>query len=89
MSDFDPADEDHRWCIYCLADCWLEPENQQHQNDCPQTTGLYPVTTVDLDMPGGFGCCDCPDPFGVGDHYVVQDETVLCLGCGATALAAR
>lgn len=39
-------DEDRfRWCIHCKADCWVDPEDQEHAAGCPFSTGLWPVET--------------------------------------------
>lgn len=99
LASFDPLDDRFRWCIYCGADCWPEPDNQNHDLDCPMTTGLYPITSADLDPWGGYGsCCLCHVPFGVNDLYMLIDDNtghartgvpsamswVVCLGCAAT-----
>jgi len=94
-SDFNPLDEKYRWCIYCNADCWPEPQNQQHQANCPKNTGVYPVLEQDL-QPYGCSCSACRTPFKLGDLYVLANVDsekvdgsasgyVVCLGCGATA----
>jgi hypothetical protein len=96
LSDYNPLDEKWRWCYYCKADCWPEPENQQHGSDCPMVTGLWPITEQDEDpWTKGFysRCCTCSEPFNLGDTYVLVDvETdkasrlpdcgeVTCVGC--------
>jgi hypothetical protein len=90
MLSFDPLDERYRWCIYYHADCWPEPDNQQHTPDCPHTTGLYPVTE---DMVGdrcSYGDGECDHVFRLGEFYmdteVIDDGrdrtvTVACIGC--------
>lgn len=96
IPDVDPLDDAFRWCVYCCADCWPEPENQRHADTCPTRTGLYPVTEQERDPAGGHGCCTaCADPFLPGDHYVLVDDAtgrtapapdagwVVCVGCGA------
>ena len=81
----DPLDERRRWCVWCGADCWPDPEYQDHDADCPQTTGLYPVTADDL--VDGMLCAECRTPFRLGDLYARQltdDEDVfviVCVGC--------
>jgi hypothetical protein len=86
--------DQYRWCIYCQADCWLEPENQQHTPSCPTLTGVYPV------LPPGVGCTACHVRLHPGDVYTLADvdtETVngcqsgfvVCLGCGAMAVPIR
>jgi len=99
LSDYDPLDPAYRWCVYCGADCWPEPECQQHRESCPAVTGLYLVRDADL-VPHGFGCCRCPVTFWVGDRYVLiglgtarpatgpELGEVVCVGCGAAALVA-
>lgn len=41
--DFDPMDEAFRWCVFCKADCWPDPEFQSHDDDCPNVTGIFPI----------------------------------------------
>lgn len=72
----DETEDRFRWCIYCKADCWLDAEDQEHATDCPQTTGVWPVTERDLGIRGpddpyahGMKCMDCEADFKVGDHY--------------------
>lgn len=95
---FDPLDPALRYCVYCQADCWPEPENRQHAGDCPTQTGVYPILEQDRNPWGNFGDCGgCHTPFTLGDLYVLADvrtETITgpapehgyvrCLGCGAT-----
>lgn len=95
--DYDHLADEYRWCVYCKADCWPEPENQQHQPDCASITGLYPVMPTDLNPWGGYGDCSaCHTPFALGDLYVIANmdtETVdgsrsgyvVCVGCGSVA----
>jgi len=95
----DPLDPAYRWCVYCGADCWPEPEAQRHHRDCPTRTGLYPVRAAEIG-PYGFRCCRCPVVLAVGDCYVLIDAATarpaagpelgeaVCIGCGAAALAA-
>lgn len=95
--DYDPLADQFRWCVYCQADCWPEPENQQHMPDCPTSTGLYPVLPQDINPWGDYGgCTACHTPFQLGDRYVLANPDteqvdgstsgfVLCVGCGATA----
>lgn len=89
---FDPLDERYRWCIYCNADCWPEPENQQHKDDCPSVTGLFPVDQemVDLGAECGGGCGHV---FQLGEFYMdTQVEqngpdkscVVACIGCASS-----
>lgn len=99
LGDYNPLDEQWRWCTYCKADCWLEPENQQHETTCPTVTGLYPVAVEDLEQ--GVVCPFCQHLFKAGDVYVDIDATTgrlvhgrsedvttmsACLGCAAGAL---
>lgn len=103
LSGYDPLDEKWRWCYYCKADCWPEPDNQRHASDCPTVTGLYPVTEQDEDpwIKGTYGaCCACLRPFALGDRYVLIDvdtnrpatsptrSEVTCVGCAAVAMVA-
>jgi hypothetical protein len=92
---FDPLDEQYRYCMYCKADCWPEPENQKHDLSCPMETGLYPV---DDDTIYHEGCCgQCGITFQPGDFEMNIDmETgkvvarfennkcyeVVCVSCG-------
>lgn len=90
---FDPLDEKYRWCIYCEADCWPEPENRKHAQDCPSTTNLWPVTQDDINMQ--MCCSQCPYEFNLGDFTMCVDfhtgeltttaivSSVVCIGCGA------
>lgn len=90
---FDSLSEQYRWCIYCKADCWPEPEHQKHNPDCPMTTGVYPVTDDDYNMEM---CCSmCSERFEQGSSNIVIDivtgevsphaliSTVICIGCAA------
>lgn len=95
---FDPLDPSLRYCVYCEADCWPEPENQQHAESCPFVTGIYPVR--DLGPDGTYGqCTACTAQFLEGEYYVLVSDTtgrqvvragsgetcwVACLGCGLT-----
>ena len=71
MGDSDPF----RFCIYCEADCY--EEDPEHGDDCPSTTGVFPVTKRDLVSisaegeleQSGMRCMDCEDSFAAGDHY--------------------
>ncbi len=81
---FDELNEQYRYCIYCEADCWLEPENQQHITDCPFNTGLWPIE--DFMLRTEACCMYCPYIFEPGDVYMmVNDNEVVCVGC-ATAI---
>lgn len=90
---FDPLDERYRWCIYCQADCWPEPENQRHQDDCPLVTGLYPVDQDMVERGAQCGYGDgCGHVFQLGEFYmateVKQDgpdtyTTAACIGCAS------
>lgn len=65
LPDFDPLDEKYRWCVYCKADCWPDPA--YHADDCPVTTGRYPV-----EEGRGLGpsaCCRCDKEFPEGSFY--------------------
>lgn len=90
---FDSLSERYRWCIYCKADCWPEPEHQKHNVDCPMATGLWPITEDDYNMDM---CCGmCSEKFEMGEHSMQFDlhthEVVLrgdmleviCIGCAA------
>ncbi len=85
-----------RFCIYCEADCY--EEDPEHTDDCPSTTGVFPVTKrmlVSINAEGelehsGMNCMDCKDSFGVGDHYTHRHAggnvyDAICLGCAALA----
>lgn len=97
IPNLDPLADELRWCVYCGADCWPEPEHQMHRPSCATKTGLYPVREQDRDPAGGHGCCTaCSVPFEVGDVYVLIDNDtgaqaaapdagwVVCVGCAAT-----
>jgi hypothetical protein len=102
---FDPLADANRWCVYCGADCWPEPENRRHAAACPMVTGAYPVLEQDRAPDGTFGACTvCSDPFALGDLYLLaSDETglsvdcppedstswVVCLPCGAAGTDPR
>jgi hypothetical protein len=91
MSAFDPLDERFRWCIFCKADCWPDREYQEHAEDCPSATNLWPVTGADLAY--GLACIDCHVELNLGDFYAQVDVTepgeeircfeVVCIGCKA------
>ncbi|PWK81692.1 hypothetical protein C8D88_116103 [Lentzea atacamensis] len=105
MIAFDPLDEKYRWCVYCQADCWPEPENQRHDSECPTNTGIYPVRAEDALPTGDLGACTaCSQPFALGDFYVhVSDESglvvsrpevdsrswIACVPCGITQVDPR
>lgn len=65
--------EPFRWCVFCDADC--EVDEPDHADDCPSTTGVYPVREQDVLCPGckqthmGMRCVECEAEFEVGDHY--------------------
>lgn len=82
---FDELDEQYRYCVYCKADCWLEPENQIHGKECPINTGLFPIDKMMLVT--NACCMYCPYIFSEGDLYMLVNETndVVCIGC-ATAI---
>lgn len=98
---FDPLDDRYRWCVYCQADCWPDPDHQRHDDACPRTTGLYPVRAAEL-RPGETAilCCRCDTTMALGELYALIDvETdrptvhpdrgeVVCIGCAALAEAA-
>jgi hypothetical protein len=95
---FDWDKDEHRWCVYCGADCWLEPARQQHAPDCSFVTGLYTLTEDDTNPHTDFGSCTlCAQPFLPGDTYMLVDDTtgrtydptsdtawIVCVGCAAT-----
>ena len=65
-----------RFCIYCEADCY--EEDPGHADDCPSTTGVFPVREEDAGpqcphcgerIDGEMHCADCDQPLRVGDHY--------------------
>jgi len=74
-SDDPPSDDPFRFCVYCEADCY--EEDPEHGDDCPSTTGVFPVNKrmlVSINAEGelehsGMRCGDCRDPFVAGDHY--------------------
>lgn len=89
---FDALADEFRWCVYCKADCWPEPENRRHSADCPQSTGLYPVDQdmVDRDARCGYGDGTCGHVFQLGEVYMHTEvevdggdtyATVACVGC--------
>lgn len=86
---FEPLDEKYRWCVYCGADCWPEPENQQHKGDCPSVTGLWPVSQEDVERGASCGK-ECGHVFQLGEYYMhteVEENgpdkvvTVACIAC--------
>lgn len=73
-----------QYCIYCGCDCHESPP--EHRDDCPQTTGVYPITEFETDHQ--IVCTECREPFKTGDsycHQAVEGETdivsVVCVGC--------
>lgn len=68
-------DDPFRWCVYCDADCRVDEPD--HADDCPFSTGVFPITERDVcDNPcphcscgGGMTCMDCGEPFKLGDFY--------------------
>jgi hypothetical protein len=105
LASYDPLSDRYRWCIYCGADCWPEPDAQQHDRTCARVTGLYPVTEDDRNPFGDFGsCCLCHQPFGLDDTYMLIDDSngeavigvatpttswVVCVSCAATGADPR
>lgn len=85
-----------RYCIHCSVDC--EEYEPEHGPECPQTTGLWPVTEQELGMRGpndpyahGMRCMDCGDEFALGDFYAhrrIEDDVfeVVCVGCAALTI---
>ena len=74
-----------RYCIYCGCDCY--EDNPAHRDDCPQTTGVYPITKSDIE--NQVVCAECRSLFAVGDSYCLQaiegsDDvfSTVCVGCG-------
>jgi hypothetical protein len=69
-----------RYCVYCKADCYAdEPE---HAEDCPSTTGVYPVREGDFGPKcihcgkgahGPMCCAECEAELGLGDHYMHRE----------------
>lgn len=100
-----------RYCVYCGADCYVvwykdgppdyrDPDEVEHEAECPAVTGLFPVTMRDLGMRGphdpyahGMRCMDCGSEFQLGDFYAHRPsgempevmETV-CVGCRVLSL---
>lgn len=90
---FDPLDEQFRWCVFCKADCWPEPQKQKHNIDCPMSTGLWPITETDYNMDM---CCGmCYEKFELNEFSMQFDVEkqqvslygtlleVICIGCAA------
>jgi len=80
---------EHFNCIYCDQDVL---SGEDHDPDCPQQTGVYPV--FDGEFTGGLQCADCKTVLESGELYTLREierdddiETgiVVCLGCGAIA----
>jgi hypothetical protein len=81
----------YRFCVWCNADC--EETDPEHDERCPQTTGLYLVTPGDLGVRGpddpyahGMCCMDCGHEFAAGDTYAkrpVSEDVleIVCVGC--------
>jgi hypothetical protein len=80
------SDPDYRYCTYCKCDCDDFPgAKPDHAEDCPDVTGLFPVSVKDIRE--HLQCLDCSEPFKPGDYYVqVREEhdiaDIVCLGCG-------
>jgi hypothetical protein len=68
-SDFDPLDDNWRWCVYCKADCW--PDEPDHDEDCPSVTGRYPIDHPAEKPAPPSECCRCGHEFekGRGEVY--------------------
>lgn len=74
------SEDPFRYCVYCRADCYEdEPE---HADDCPSSTGVYPVDGHFLkpfcphcgeSMHGPPRCMDCDEVIPVGSHYVHRE----------------
>jgi hypothetical protein len=90
----------HRYCVYCSADCYLEPENQTHTTTCPVSTGLYPVGRAEVQV--GMVCATCDQEFERGGFYVLANVTtgmvdqpspegggVMCVSCAAQGVPFR
>lgn len=65
-----------------------EDSTVQHASDCPNETGVFPVTLKDMWPSGPIRCCRCKDVFWPGDRYMhlPVDELpdiyeVVCVGC--------
>jgi hypothetical protein len=88
----DPLADEYRYCLYCEADCWPEPDNQRHGPECPDSTLVYPVDEPMLT----FGArCECGHVFQRGDSYMHVEVArsgpdlvvvVVCVGCAARAV---
>jgi hypothetical protein len=80
--------------VFCDADC--DVDEPEHADDCPSTTGVFPVREQDLDRCGncghprhGFCCVDCGAELRVGDHYMhrqVEDADPLLPGLEGVAV---
>jgi predicted RNA-binding Zn-ribbon protein involved in translation (DUF1610 family) len=104
MSEDPEFEAKFRYCIYCGVDCYPDGEvdvwathEVEHADDCPSTTGVFPVREEDAGPPcphcgeridGEMLCSDCDQPLRVGDHYTHRalgdnGGLVICLGCSA------
>lgn len=82
--------------IHCVH-CGVDIEEDDHPEDCPSVTGVYPVTPRDC-WPAGMLCDRCDTEFWPGDFYsLIQvgseyDQAtsppvyeVACTGCAVLA----
>ncbi len=74
-------------CIHCKAPWYVISLDPDHKDDCPLTTGVYPVLEEDLKS-DGFVCAKCDKPFVLGKFYkiVLQAGTentyvAVCMPC--------
>jgi hypothetical protein len=61
-------------CIHCQH-YW----RAGHGDDCPQVTGVYPVTASEK----GIICGSCHGDLGT--HYTTVEDVITCIGCAAGA----
>lgn len=89
----EPGEPDFDTCVYCGA-TGCEDGEAKHATDCPQETGLYPVTMRDVWPDGPAVCHHCDTALWPGDHYALilieENEDfsireVACVGCTVLA----
>ena len=87
------SEDPFRYCVHCNADCY--DDDPEHAEDCPASTGVWPVREKDLLPCSNCGhphnqmfCMDCREELKAGDRYMhrqVDDDVyeIICVGCAA------
>jgi hypothetical protein len=79
------ADNSFDTCIHCAVAMVGVTSDEDHNQDCPVLTDVWPVN--ELDIMGELCCARCHEAFSFGEHYVSIPE-ILCLPCAAIGVPA-